>query len=70
MGFTECLQLFCLIITCLNFGEAYNAAMHKYISQLQFFWSAYYEIQKIALYDFLKMEDLHVVFDTLINRQL
>ncbi len=47
-----------------------KAATHKYISQLQAFWSAYYEIQKIALYDFVKKEDLKVVFDNLIERQL
>ena len=47
-----------------------DAATHKYISQLQSFWSAYYEIQKIALYDFVKKEDLKVVFDHLIERQL
>ena len=46
-----------------------DAASNKYISQLRAFWSAYYDIQKISLYDYINKQDIDQEFDNIINRQ-
>lgn len=57
-----------LTVTELNTAQnEYDAALSQYINQLQVFWSAYYELQKIALYDFIHKVDLSVDFDKIIN---
>ena len=47
--------------------EEYESAQHQYISQLQSFWTDYYGIQKLTLYDFIRNENIEVNFNDLIN---
>lgn len=55
-------------VTDLNTAqEEYESAQHQYISQLQSFWTDYYGIQKLTLYDFIRNENIEVNFNDLIN---
>ncbi len=46
--------------------EKYDANA-SYISQLSTFWNAYYEIQKLSLYDYINKKDISAEFDKLIE---
>ena len=55
-------------VTELNTAqEEFESAQHQYISQLQQFWTDYYGIQKLALYDFIRKENIGVNFNDLVN---
>ena len=55
-------------VTELNTAqEEYESAQHLYISQLQQFWTDYYGIQKLTLYDFIRNEDIRVNFNDLVK---
>lgn len=55
-------------VTDLNTAqEEHESAQHQYISQLQSFWTDYYGIQKLTLYDFIRNENIEVNFNDLIN---
>ena len=57
-----------LTVTELNTAQnEYDAALSQYINQLQVFWSAYYEFQKIALYDFIHKIDLSADFNKIVD---
>jgi outer membrane protein TolC len=57
-----------LTVTELNTAQnEYDAALSQYINQLQVFWSAYYELQKIALYDFIHKIDLSADFNKIVD---
>ncbi len=58
-------------VTDLNTAqEEMDSANNKYISQLKSFWSAYYDIQKLSLYDFILNRDINAEFDKIIENQL
>ncbi len=58
-------------VTELNTAqEEMEEANNKYITQLQSFWSAYYDIQKLSLYDFIHNIDINAEFDKIIDNQL
>lgn len=55
-------------VTELNTArDEFESAKHQYLSQLQQFWTDYYGIQKLTLYDFIRKEDVRVDFDELIK---
>lgn len=55
-------------VTELNTAqEEFESAQHQYINQLQQFWTDYYGIQKLTLYDFIRKENIEVNFNDLIN---
>ncbi len=58
-------------VTDLNTAQQeMDSANNKYITQLQSFWSAYYDIQKLSLYDFILNRDISASFDNIIDNQL
>lgn len=44
-------------------------AMRNYLSALKNYWTAYYKIRKLTLYDFDKRQPVYVVFDDMIKRR-
>ena len=50
-----------------NAQEDLDDAQNQFMRQLHTYWSAYYEIQKISLYDFINKVDIAVEFDELIE---
>ena len=55
-------------VTELNTAQSeYDSAVSRHISQMQAFWSAYYDLQKTALYDFLHRRDIVAAFDELVE---
>lgn len=55
-------------VTELNTArDEFESAKHQYLSQLQQFWTDYYGIQKLTLYDFIRKENVRVDFDELIK---
>lgn len=55
-------------VTELNTArDEFESAKHQYLNQLQQFWTDYYGIQKLTLYDFIRKEDVRVDFDELIK---
>lgn len=55
-------------VTELNTAlEEKNSADEQYITQLQTFWNAYYELRKLALYDFINKVDLSAEYDKLVE---
>ncbi len=44
-----------------------DAANNRYISELSAFWSAYYDIQKLSLYDYILNRDINAEFDNIIE---
>lgn len=55
-------------VTELNTArDEFESAQHQYLNQLQQFWTDYYGIQKLTLYDFIRKEDVRVDFDELIK---
>ncbi len=47
--------------------QEYDEAMDRYVNDLSTFWSLYYKIRKMTLYDFIKGEDIDVDFNGLIR---
>ena len=47
--------------------QEYDEAMDKYMNDVSDFWSIYYEIRKITLYDFMRSEDIGVDFNELLK---
>ena len=41
--------------------------MSKYIGDLSDYWTYYYTLRKLTLYDFIKGEDISVSFDELLD---
>lgn len=55
-------------VTDLNTAQSeYNSASEKYITDLSNFWTYYYTLRQLTLYDFLEGKDLAVDFDELVN---
>lgn len=55
-------------VTELNTArDEFESAQHQHLSQLQQFWTDYYGIQKLTLYDFIRNEDVRVDFDELVK---
>ena len=51
-------------VTDLNTAQKeFDDARNQHIGQLRIFWSAYYELEKIALYDFIHKVDIGAEFD-------
>ena len=51
-------------VTDLNTAQKeFDDARNQHIDQLRVFWSAYYELEKIALYDFIHKVDIGAEFD-------
>ncbi|MFI3306557.1 MAG: TolC family protein [Rikenellaceae bacterium] len=58
-------------VTDLNTAqEEMDDANDEYVSQLKSFWSAYYDLQKTSLYDFILKRDINAEFDRIIENQL
>ncbi|MFI3314858.1 MAG: TolC family protein [Rikenellaceae bacterium] len=54
-------------VTELNTAlEEKDSANASYITQLSTFWNAYFEIQKLSLFDYIKNKDISTEFDKLI----
>ena len=57
-----------ITVTDLNTAqEDKDAAQEQYINQLRTFWNAYYEIQKLSLYDYINKRDISADFDNIIE---
>ena len=57
-----------ITVTDLNTAqEEFDNAQNQYINQLKIYWSAYYELQKIALYDFINKVDISAEFENLVK---
>ena len=57
-------------VTVTDLNTAMNAkinATNQYIDQLQTYWSKYFELQKITLYDFINHRDISEDFDKLVK---
>ncbi len=55
-------------VTDLNTAQSeYESAESSYINQMYQYWSAYYQLQKTALYDFLHQRDIVASFDDLVK---
>ncbi len=58
-------------VTDLNTAQdELNSANDAYISQLSSYWSAYYEIRQLSLYDYIYGRDINAEFDKIIENQL
>ncbi len=58
-------------VTELNTAQdEMDSANTAYITQLQAYWSSYYNIQKMSLYDFIQKRDINAEFDNIIDNQL
>lgn len=58
-----------ITVTDLNTAQKEkDDAIQQYINQLNIFWSAYYEIQKLSLYDYINKKDISAEFDKLIEK--
>lgn len=58
-----------ITVTDLNTAQKEkDDAQMQYINQLSIFWSAYYEIQKLSLYNYIDKKDISVEFDKLIEK--
>lgn len=55
-------------VTELNTAQQeFESARNQYFNQLQTFWSDYYAIQKLSLYDYIRQQDLDIDFDEIIK---
>jgi outer membrane protein TolC len=57
-------------MTVTDFNVANNeleSAQAQYLSQLNTFWSYYYTIQRLTLYDYIRNEKLDCDFDKLVK---
>lgn len=58
-----------ITVTDLNTAqEEKDGAQEQYINQLSTFWNAYYEIQRMSLYDYINNKDISVEFDKIIEK--
>lgn len=58
-----------ITVTELNTAQKEkDDARNQYINQLKTFWSAYYDIQKLTLYDYINKKDITTEFDKLTDR--
>ena len=58
-----------ITVTDLNTAQKeLDDASGQYISQLSTFWSAYFELRKLSLYDFIHKKDISAEFDQIIER--
>lgn len=58
-------------VTDLNTAQGeMESANSKYISELSSYWSSYYEIQKLSLYNYIEDRDIDAEFDEIIDKQL
>lgn len=58
-----------ITVTDLNTAQKeLDSASEQYIAQLRTFWSAYFELRKLSLYDFIRKEDISVEFDKIIEK--
>ncbi|MFR9538464.1 MAG: TolC family protein [Rikenellaceae bacterium] len=58
-------------VTDLNTAQdELNSANDEYVSQLTSYWSAYYEIRQLSLYDYIQNIDINAEFDKIIENQL
>lgn len=56
-------------VTDLNTSQKEkDDAQMQYISQLRTFWTAYFEIRKLSLYDYIDQKDISAEFDALIEK--
>lgn len=56
-------------VTDLNTAQKEkDDAQMQYINQISTFWSAYFEIQKLSLYDYINKKDISTEFDKLIEQ--
>lgn len=56
-------------VTDLNTAQKeLDGASDQYISQLRIFWSAYFELQKLSLFDFIHKKDISAEFDRVIEK--
>ncbi|NDV64205.1 TolC family protein [Bacteroides sp. 224] len=46
----------------------YKEAQRNYINSLKYYWTYYYKIKKITLYDFQKQENISVLFDHILSK--
>lgn len=57
-----------ITVTELNTAQKeLDEASEQYISQLNTFWSAYFELRKLSLYDFIHKKDISAEFDKIIG---
>lgn len=57
-----------ITVTDLNTAQKeLDDASGQYISQLSTFWSAYFELRKLSLYDFIGKKDISAEFDKIIE---
>lgn len=57
-----------ITVTDLNTAQKeLDEASRQYISQLGIFWSAYFELRKLSLYDFIHKKDISAEFDKIIE---
>lgn len=55
-------------VTELNTAQKeFDDAQTQYISQLRTYWMAYYELQKLSLYDYIHKNDISAEFDKIIR---
>lgn len=55
-------------VTDLNTAQKeFDDARNQHINQLYIFWKAYYELEKLALYDFIRKIDISAAFDEIIK---
>ncbi|MFV0325113.1 MAG: TolC family protein [Bacteroides xylanisolvens] len=58
-----------ITVTDLNTAQKeLDDASEQYISQLSTFWSAYFELRKLSLYDFIHKKDISAEFDKIIEK--
>lgn len=58
-----------ITVTDLNTAQKEkDDAQNQYINQLRIFWNAYYDIQKLSLFDYIGKKDISTEFDKLIEK--
>lgn len=56
-------------VTDLNTAQKeLDGASEQYISQLSLFWTVYFELRKLSLYDFINKKDISAEFDKIIEK--
>lgn len=58
-----------ITVTDLNTAQKeLDSASEQYITQLQTFWNAYFELRKLSLYDFISKKDISAEFDEIVEK--
>lgn len=58
-----------ITVTDLNTAQKeLDSASEQYINQLRAFWNAYFELRKLALYDFISRKDISAEFDKVVEK--